>query len=358
MKIHTILNRNGVNGFFAAANTRHGFFSLYDEIYSEEKLNRVLIIKGGPGTGKSTLMKVFAERALDCGYAVDVYLCSSDPASIDGVIVPSIGVAILDGTAPHTRDPIYPGACGQTLDLGRFWDHGRLIEETDTIKASVKSKSQAYSRAYRYLSAAGTANEDVYRGISGAFDRQKAKKAVGRLFEKHRLAESGKGSVRKIFTGAISTSGMGELDTLERLADTVYYVSGHHGAEKHLLDLIHTEALARGIAHTFALSPLSPEHTDSVYFDLSGVLFTLIKPTSIDAHTVNSKRFVDQNELAQIRIKLRISEKMKGILLDEAVSSLIDAGKYHAETESVYSAAMDFDSIRKMTDEIIGEVFG
>ena len=54
--------------YFAAANTESGFFSLFDEVFSPEHLRRIYILKGGPGTGKSThtrlWRKTFGERAL------------------------------------------------------------------------------------------------------------------------------------------------------------------------------------------------------------------------------------------------------------------------------------------------------
>ncbi len=39
-----------------------------------------------------------------------VYIhCSGDPDSLDGVIFPAIGTAIVDGTAPHGMDTLGPG---------------------------------------------------------------------------------------------------------------------------------------------------------------------------------------------------------------------------------------------------------
>ena len=40
--------------YFAGGNTARGFYSLFDS--SLEGLNRIFILKGGPGTGKSFLM--------------------------------------------------------------------------------------------------------------------------------------------------------------------------------------------------------------------------------------------------------------------------------------------------------------
>ena len=43
---------------FPGGNTSLGFFSYYNNIISQEEANRIFVIKGGPGVGKSTFMKI------------------------------------------------------------------------------------------------------------------------------------------------------------------------------------------------------------------------------------------------------------------------------------------------------------
>ena len=43
----------------SGGNTSKGFYSRFDNIISPEEARRIFVIKGGPGTGKSTLMKTF-----------------------------------------------------------------------------------------------------------------------------------------------------------------------------------------------------------------------------------------------------------------------------------------------------------
>ena len=45
---------------------------------------------------------------LNMGYDVEFMHCSSDNNSLDGVVIPAINVALLDGTAPHVVDPKIP----------------------------------------------------------------------------------------------------------------------------------------------------------------------------------------------------------------------------------------------------------
>ena len=45
------------NSFFAAANGYSGFKSIFDSVFDRKISTRTFIIKGGPGTGKSSLMR-------------------------------------------------------------------------------------------------------------------------------------------------------------------------------------------------------------------------------------------------------------------------------------------------------------
>ena len=42
---------------FPGGNTSKGFFSYYDFVLPQEKAKRILILKGGPGVGKSSFMR-------------------------------------------------------------------------------------------------------------------------------------------------------------------------------------------------------------------------------------------------------------------------------------------------------------
>ena len=49
--------------YFLGANSPRGFYSLYDELIDADAARAVYILKGGPGCGKSTLMRRVAGRA-------------------------------------------------------------------------------------------------------------------------------------------------------------------------------------------------------------------------------------------------------------------------------------------------------
>ena len=67
----------GEKTYFAGANSGVGFVNLFGDFYEESSLDRLYIIKGGPGTGKSTFMRILAERAADAGAGAEYFLCGS-----------------------------------------------------------------------------------------------------------------------------------------------------------------------------------------------------------------------------------------------------------------------------------------
>ena len=87
--------------WFLGANTAEGFFSRFDQLHPGIRIRKNVIIKGGPGCGKSTFMKTLRGCAEALGADTESYLCSSDPASLDGLFIPALGLAFVDGTAPH-----------------------------------------------------------------------------------------------------------------------------------------------------------------------------------------------------------------------------------------------------------------
>ena len=139
--------------FFAAANSGCGFVSFYKEIFNNEGIKRRFLIKGGPGTGKSTLMRSLANEAERLGMLVERYRCSSDPSSLDGVIINKT-VAIIDSTAPHSEEAELVGARDRLIDLGRFWNSESLYLECEKIRLLTQKKKRAYALAYRFLSSA------------------------------------------------------------------------------------------------------------------------------------------------------------------------------------------------------------
>lgn len=89
---------------FFGASTPDGLRDFISELTAGSKR---YLIKGRPGSGKSTLMKQVVEKAIELGYDADVYHCSLDPKSLDMVVIPELNFCIFDATSPHEYEPVF-----------------------------------------------------------------------------------------------------------------------------------------------------------------------------------------------------------------------------------------------------------
>ena len=92
--------------YFLGANSYRGFYSLYNDFVYSPMIDRLFIIKGGAGCGKSSFMKTVASAANEAGLDVERIICSGDPDSLDGIFIPGLRIAYVDGTAPHAAVPM------------------------------------------------------------------------------------------------------------------------------------------------------------------------------------------------------------------------------------------------------------
>lgn len=145
---------------FAGLNGIDGYVPLLE--YTLSPMKRVFILKGSPGSGKSTVMKRIAARAEAEGHPLTVIRCSSDPDSLDGVMLTDLGVAVADGTSPHSLDPKKYGIREVTVSLEDTFDYDRLGFFSGRLGRLFEKKAM-YVRAASSCIAAFGKLEDVRR---------------------------------------------------------------------------------------------------------------------------------------------------------------------------------------------------
>ena len=106
--------------YFLGAMTQNGFSTEFGKIMADKEYF-TFILKGGAGTGKSSLMKKIAAE-FEPTEDVTRFYCSSDPASLDAIVLHTSKAIICDGTAPHVMECSYPGVCQKIINLGEYWD--------------------------------------------------------------------------------------------------------------------------------------------------------------------------------------------------------------------------------------------
>ena len=113
-------------------------------------LERRLLIKGLPGTGKSTLMRALGNEAEKRGFDVQYGWCGLDPQGVDLVLFPELSVCLLDATKPHVYDPEHQG--DEILDLIHMCAEDAEVEEKiGPISTAYKEKildAQGYMQSF------------------------------------------------------------------------------------------------------------------------------------------------------------------------------------------------------------------
>lgn len=145
--------------YFLGANTGSGFVSLYDDFVKPGDF--LWVLKGGPGCGKSSFMRRIGMAAEANGHEVEYVLCSGDPDSVDGVYITDLGVAYVDGTAPHVQEARHPGADSNYINLGAHLDNAALRPQLGRLQELTAAYRQKYSEAYAHLAEAKALHDQL-----------------------------------------------------------------------------------------------------------------------------------------------------------------------------------------------------
>ena len=350
--------------FFMGANTPSGFYSLFDGLYSAREGWRAYVIKGGPGTGKSTLMKKIAAEADSRGLFCERIHCSSDPHSLDAVIIPGLKTTVADGTPPHAIEPRYPGVCETIVDLGAYRDDGQLRDDAEEIIAKTDLNSAEHQKCVGFLAAAKSLRDDADRFVYASLRAEKLKKFVAGLTQRRFGCVSDRsGRQTRRFLSALTPEG-GILfgESFRALCETHVVLEDEHGVVSSLLlASVETAALECGHDCIACPCPTAPQRTEHLMIpSLSLGFFTsnAFHPYEGEPDTaVECRRFCDPDVLRRHKNRIAFDRRAAGEMLDEAVGKLANAKKLHDELERHYIAAMDFDALSAAGERLIGEIF-
>ena len=328
--LHTIRQEGGNTldqTFFLAANSGQGFYSLYDGFPGASAF--LHIIKGGPGTGKSGFMKRIRRAVQERGLDTESIPCSGDPESLDGLLVPALGQAWVDGTAPHIREPGVFGVDSDYVNLGQFC---RLpLGEQDRAKAQALNREYKalYKTAYEHLAAAAAMEkaEELHDAAVSQEEVQRVRAILDALPDRE-----GECVKERRFLSAISCRGMLRMNkTVNLLCKQIYYLRGHAVLEQ-------AAVMAERKAERMILCPrpLRPEQLEAVLLPEQGIAL-MRAPAAVR---------VPQGEHTQ-------SDRALARAMDE----LHEAKTLHDKLEAVYRPYMDFEALTKYTDAYIEKLF-
>lgn len=344
--------------FFLGANSPQGFYSLYDQLIDPKQANAIYILKGGPGCGKSSLMRRIGARAEEMGEHVEYIHCSGDPDSLDGIVLHDAKTAIVDGTAPHVVEPHYPGAVESYVNLGECYKREELRGLRQEIMNCMVGYKDCYKRAYRCLEAAAEVAEDMRSIlITQELEEKAAKRAHGILRREVRNTGCGTGQVTQRFLGAVTHQGpLTCYTTAEALCKRIYLLEDSCGLSHLMLPHLLAGLTHSGYDVIACLSPMTPDRLEHLIVPELSLAFLSAPPGSFGHkrpyRKIRMDALADTDLIRRNKARLRFSGKISSALIDEAVESLAQAKAMHDDLEALYNPHVNFELVYHIADEL------
>ncbi len=336
--------------FFLGANSRHGFYSFYSELIDLKSADAVYILKGGPGSGKSSLMKKVAATAEEKGYEVERIFCSSDPDSLDGIVIPKLSRAVVDGTSPHVVEPVYALAVERYVNLGQFADCDAIAKKKDEIINVIEKYSGFFDRVYRRTASAAHIDNEIFDiGLSATSTEKLHAKARGIISREIRGKGSGKATKHR-FCSAISPKGYVSLLTnKDSEFEKTFILEDSFGIGHFLLVPILKAAEEANFRCIACMNPLIPEKLEHLIIpelSLSFITSTKEHPyTGVRYRHLRLNSMISAELTKEQKSRVSVLRKLKAELLGDACEILFEAKTVHDEMEDIYNPHIDFEKL-------------
>jgi len=353
-----------IKNFFPGGNTSRGFHSFYRYILGQDEARRIICIKGGPGTGKSSLMKKVGNYFNDKGYNIEYHHCSSDNNSLDGLVIKELNVAILDGTSPHVVDPINPGAVDEILNMGDCWNEEGFKKYRHNIIDINKKVGKTFQRAYRFFGASKLIYDDWCTFNNEALNLDKLNLIKENLKQSlFTTSPSNVGFDRHLFATAFTPNGI--ITYIENLCDTyknIYVLKGGPGTGKsNVLEFLSAEALRHGYYVEIFHTPLIPEKIEHILIpDLNVAILTSNEINNLDipGTVIDMKDCLNLSTLEKNKVQMEYDSTEFFTLLNKGLATIKEAKILHDELETSFIPNMDFSKVDKVLAKVLKKING
>ncbi len=352
-----------IEKFFFGGVTPKGFSTELTQLINGKEYY-TYILKGGPGTGKSRTMRIIAER-FSKDEKVTSFYCSSDPNSLDAVMLHTSKVMVVDGTPPHVSEPRIPGVCQEIIPLGECWDKAVLKENRDKIIEATELNKSMMAAATGYNKALGLICDDTCACAEGFCDRQRIEEEVRCLCEsllegRERKAARGKQLIRQL--SVMTRYGYMTLPDAAESSRKLYLLNDERFAASSLfIDSVATRMTDYGFDTKLSTCLLSgrPFREHLLIDELGVALMTSNPLTRLEdekAQPIDCSAFYDRDRMEPYEKHFESNRSLIDGIAESAREMLENAKQVHDEMEGYYADAMDYDELEKVREKLYDEI--
>ena len=349
--------------FFLSTNAPQKFFSLAKSFDMPVRGERRYLLKGSAGSGKSTAMKAAVSRFIEREDLIERVHCSSDPDSLDGVILYKAHCSIADATPPHEVEPEYPASFQTVCDLWSALDEEKLaprLQEIGTLNTAI---AESHAKCRRMLAAADLLLREKRRIAEPYTDIAAAESFAHRFAAKHFAKAGETGAFRDRLLSAFTMHGVLTYTHTPRVlcGKSVIIEDPFGTVGDAILRVLSEEVKDNGHIVYRCFHALAPDRLLAAILVPACDTAVLVRSketpwTGYDGRTVRFTRFTDGEALRTKRKELRFLQKTAETVLSAAGEQLKEAKRLHDLLEGLHYDAIDFSVVVRKTEEMLTKI--
>jgi DNA replication protein DnaC len=345
--------------YLSTAYTSSGFVDYNDYLINPSE--RVYLLIGAPGTGKSTFMKKTGIELQDYGFSVEFIYSSEYKDKIDAVYVSEANILIINGSKPNSIEAKYPGAIERILDFGNYCDIDYLRNEKNSIVYLFDEISREYSIFFEYMKNAKLIHDKWEKEYLLGMNFTKANEITNNIINEYVIGKKDKKSkVVHRFSGTLASNG--QICFYENLTQDIknrIVVKGRPGTGKSTMNKkIAKAAIEAGYDVEYYHCGFDAESIDMIIIPelsfaiLDGTAPHVVDPIGndklVDMYECIDKEIVNENENPIKSIGEAYSEE-----ITKAKDTFYKIGKLNSELENYYREATDFNEVDALRNRIV-----
>ncbi len=337
---------------FTSSHTGKGFYTFIPRLL--EGVKRVYVLKGAPGSGKSTFIRCLGDSFAEQGYEVEFWMSAEDPMNPEGVYIIQMETAIVNGNLPIAIDPKYPGITGSIINLSEYLDELSIIKYGPEIMELVDQVEKQCIQVGSILEQASMIKEELLQVSDDGFNENKLHKLISRL-EKEILKEQP--GEKHYFATSITPEGIiNYVDEISSRCKIRYLLKGGSGAGKVIAEIAF-RAREAGYFVEYYHCGLNPLRIIMVI--ITHLQLAIIETDDIEISTRPGDRITDLADCLDEFYQPLKEQDHTGFrrqyesLVLKAQAELETSYRAMKSLKRLYSAAMNFETVEEKRQEIL-----
>lgn len=352
------MNKQGLIRYvFVNSHTSQGFHTFIPELI--QGIGSVYILKGAPGSGKSTFIRLAGEIMSERGFEVEFWISALDAITPDGVYIPQLDLAVINGSLPESIEPRYPGVRDQLINMGEYLDRDIVMPHRAEIIKLIDGMNTSRQEVYNLLKEAGQVKAEIRRLNSRQLNIGKLEILIQQLGTE--ILENRPGE-KHYFSGAVTADGLVDyVNELSGACQKRYIFQGPSGSGKSTaINELARQARTAGYFLEYYHSGLEAENLVMVIIrnlqialiEADGVEIPL-KPWDV---VVDLSSCLDADNNSKLNEGTSIYYRNFESLMLKAQHELEKANQMNKDLKKIYSSAMDFAGLDQLRTKLLEEI--